>query len=465
MIARNRCASSAATGSFAAMRPSRDDAKRSDRAAIRTCRAISTTGYRRAAESRTITRTTTIRTGASSLSQSCRSSTTSPACAASSQRSRTLAVVGLSAQWYRPSYFAAKYMQDHGYRIIPVNPRYTEVLGENVLSDLQRDPGTCRPRRLLSQVRGDSRRSPTRRSRSARRCCGCSSASSTTKPRDTRRAPGLDVVMNRCVKIEHARILGGLNWAGVNTGRDLRAHEPAVCLSPRTPAVRRRGAASPMPDDSRRASRTADARPSLRLRHAVPARRADSRRADRRARAADLPDDVVRVRQRRPRGDACSTCRRSATSIRGSRIRRSRRSRSASPRSKAAAQRSPPPPAWPRRCSCSSRWRAHGDHIVAARSLYGGTYSQLAVTFAAVRHRHDVRRRRRSGKLSRRAAADDEGAVRRDDRQPAAQRARHRGDRRHRARAPACRSSSTTRSRRRTCAGRSSTAPTSSCIR
>src|ERR1700692_3932813 len=44
--------------------------------------------------------------------------------------SRTIAVVGLSAHWYRPSYFAAKYMQDHGYRIIPVNPNYGEVLGE-----------------------------------------------------------------------------------------------------------------------------------------------------------------------------------------------------------------------------------------------------------------------------------------------------------------------------------------------
>src|SRR5450432_4246780 len=43
---------------------------------------------------------------------------------------RTIAVVGLSAQWHRPSYFAAKYMQDHGYRIIPVNPNYGEVLGQ-----------------------------------------------------------------------------------------------------------------------------------------------------------------------------------------------------------------------------------------------------------------------------------------------------------------------------------------------
>ena len=44
--------------------------------------------------------------------------------------SRTIAIVGLSAEWHRPSYFAAKYMQEHGYRVVPVNPRYPEILGE-----------------------------------------------------------------------------------------------------------------------------------------------------------------------------------------------------------------------------------------------------------------------------------------------------------------------------------------------
>ena len=46
------------------------------------------------------------------------------------KESRVIAVVGLSADWYRPSYFAAKYMQEHGYRIIPVNPKYPSILGE-----------------------------------------------------------------------------------------------------------------------------------------------------------------------------------------------------------------------------------------------------------------------------------------------------------------------------------------------
>src|SRR3981081_1992595 len=54
---------------------------------------------------------------------------------------KTIAVVGLSAQWHRPSYFAAKYLQDHGYRIIPVNPMYDEVLGEKCYKSLRDIPG------------------------------------------------------------------------------------------------------------------------------------------------------------------------------------------------------------------------------------------------------------------------------------------------------------------------------------
>ena len=55
-------------------------------------------------------------------------------------RTKSIAVVGLSAHWYRPSYFAAKYMQDHGYRIIPVNPNETEVLGEKTYASLAEVP-------------------------------------------------------------------------------------------------------------------------------------------------------------------------------------------------------------------------------------------------------------------------------------------------------------------------------------
>ncbi|NIU08195.1 MAG: CoA-binding protein, partial [Phycisphaerae bacterium] len=52
----------------------------------------------------------------------------------------TIAMVGLSANWYRPSFFAAKYLQEHGYRIIPVNPVYEEILGEPCYPDLEAVP-------------------------------------------------------------------------------------------------------------------------------------------------------------------------------------------------------------------------------------------------------------------------------------------------------------------------------------
>src|SRR5437867_10346922 len=55
-------------------------------------------------------------------------------------QSHTIAVVGLSANWYRPSYFAAKYMQGYGYRIVPVNPNYAEVLGERCYPSLREVP-------------------------------------------------------------------------------------------------------------------------------------------------------------------------------------------------------------------------------------------------------------------------------------------------------------------------------------
>jgi predicted CoA-binding protein len=132
-------------------------------------------------------------------------------------RSRTLAVVGLSAQWYRPSYFAAKYMQDHGYRIIPVNPRYDEVLGEKCFPDLRSIP---EPVDLVDCFRKAGDIPPLADEAIAIGAKVLWMQLGIVNEAAARRASaaGLDVVMNRCVKIEHARSLGGLNWAGVNTG-------------------------------------------------------------------------------------------------------------------------------------------------------------------------------------------------------------------------------------------------------
>ena len=74
---------------------------------------------------------------------------------------RTIAVVGLSAEWYRPSYFAAKYMQDHGYRVIPVNPRYAEVLGRALLSE--RSTTIPEPVDIVDVFRQHRRRAADRR--------------------------------------------------------------------------------------------------------------------------------------------------------------------------------------------------------------------------------------------------------------------------------------------------------------
>jgi predicted CoA-binding protein len=132
-------------------------------------------------------------------------------------QSRTLAVVGLSAHWYRPSFFAAKYMQDHGYRVIPVNPTYPEVLGERCYPSVAAVPERID---LVDCFRKSEEIVPIARDAVAKGARVLWMQLGIRNDEAARIAcdAGLDVVMDRCVKIEHARILGGLNWAGVNTG-------------------------------------------------------------------------------------------------------------------------------------------------------------------------------------------------------------------------------------------------------
>jgi predicted CoA-binding protein len=132
-------------------------------------------------------------------------------------QSRTIAVVGLSANWYRPSYFAAKYMIDHGYTVIPVNPAYPEVLGQKCYSSLRDIPRKvdivdCFRRAedipaIVDEAIGIGARVLWMQL-------------GVIHPEAARKAEaaGLEVVMDRCVKIEYARLFGGLNWFGVNTG-------------------------------------------------------------------------------------------------------------------------------------------------------------------------------------------------------------------------------------------------------
>jgi hypothetical protein len=102
---------------------------------------------------------------------------------------RVIAVVGLSADWYRPSYFAAKYMQEHGYRIIPVNPKYERILGERCHASLADIPDKVDIVDVFRRTR-TCRRSRVRPSTSARRCCGSSSAWSTRRPTGWRASTG-----------------------------------------------------------------------------------------------------------------------------------------------------------------------------------------------------------------------------------------------------------------------------------
>ena len=131
--------------------------------------------------------------------------------------SRSIAVVGLSANWHRPSFFAAKYMQDHRYRIIPVNPNYTEVLGQRchaALSDIDQPVDIVDCFRKREEIVEIAHQSVAIGARVLWMQLGVVNHEAARIAAEA----GMAVVMNRCVKIEHARLMGGLNWAGVNTG-------------------------------------------------------------------------------------------------------------------------------------------------------------------------------------------------------------------------------------------------------
>lgn len=136
---------------------------------------------------------------------------------------KTIAVVGLSPQWHRPSFFAAKYMQGHGYRIVPVNPTAQEILGEtsypSVTAAAQALAARGQRIDLVDCFRQSEDIPPIADEAIAigAKCLWLQIGVINEAAAAKARAAGLDVVMDRCVKIEHARLFGGLNWAGVNT--------------------------------------------------------------------------------------------------------------------------------------------------------------------------------------------------------------------------------------------------------
>jgi predicted CoA-binding protein len=130
--------------------------------------------------------------------------------------SKVIAVVGLSADWFRPSYFAAKYLLEHGYTVIPVNPRYDAILGQKCYKSLREIPvridivDVFRKTRDVGPIADDA---IAIGAKVFWQQLGVTNAEAARKAE----AAGLEAVMDRCVKIEHARLFGGLNWAGVNT--------------------------------------------------------------------------------------------------------------------------------------------------------------------------------------------------------------------------------------------------------
>jgi predicted CoA-binding protein len=142
------------------------------------------------------------------------------------QGNRVIAVVGLSPSWNRPSYFAAKYMLEHGYTVIPVNPAAPKSSARNAIPTSPRFPVKVD---MVDVFRKPEDALPIAREavRIGARCLWLQlGVINPAAAAELAAAAGLDVVMDRCVKIEYARLFGGLNYAGVNT-RVISAKRPS----------------------------------------------------------------------------------------------------------------------------------------------------------------------------------------------------------------------------------------------
>jgi uncharacterized protein len=133
----------------------------------------------------------------------------------------TIAMVGLSPDPMRPSHFAAIYLQSEGYDIIPVNPRFAgeTILGQQVYASLLDIPRE-RKVEIVDVFRKPADIPPILDEAVAigAKVFWMQLGIVNDEVARRARAAGLDVVMNRCVKIEHARFFGGLNLVGMNTG-------------------------------------------------------------------------------------------------------------------------------------------------------------------------------------------------------------------------------------------------------
>jgi predicted CoA-binding protein len=160
------------------------------------------------------------------------------------QRVRTIAAVGMSANDMRPSYFAMLYLQQKGYRMIPVNPRYAgqQILGETVvgsLDDLPAPPDMVQVFRKAEEAPAVVDEAIRAGARVVWLQLGIRSEEAAAKAR----AAGLDVVMDRCPKIEYGRLFGEIGWAGVNRRVISAKKGQALQLSPKKGVLGRRSTA------------------------------------------------------------------------------------------------------------------------------------------------------------------------------------------------------------------------------
>jgi hypothetical protein len=131
---------------------------------------------------------------------------------------RTIAVVGLSNNELRASYFVGYYLKRHGYRVIPVNPRETEILGEPCFPSLHDVP---EPVDVVNVFRAPDAVPAIARDAVAIGASALWCQFGVISPEGVRIAEdgGLSVVADRCIKIEHARYAGRMHWLGFNTHR------------------------------------------------------------------------------------------------------------------------------------------------------------------------------------------------------------------------------------------------------
>ena len=131
---------------------------------------------------------------------------------------KTVAIVGLSKNHLRASYFVGFYLRRHGYRVIPVNPREPEILGEKSFDSLADVPvavDIVNVFRAPEALPGIAREAVAIGARSL----WCQFSVINEEGGRIAEAGGLSVIMDRCIKVEHARYVGRMHWLGFNTGR------------------------------------------------------------------------------------------------------------------------------------------------------------------------------------------------------------------------------------------------------